>query len=100
MAGCFSSCLNLSFDASLADAGTWGKREREQAPKTQGQRRMLSLKKVRDPVCGMEKPKGEFRFSRRYQGKTYFFCSQQCQRMFEAHPRGYTGEQGGEENEA
>lgn len=46
---------------------------------------------VKDPVCGMEKPKSEFKFTSEYKGKTYYFCSKQCQHMFEASPRGYAG---------
>lgn len=48
--------------------------------------------KVHDPVCGMEKEKSEFKFTSEYQGKTYYFCSEQCKHMFEAEPRGYVGE--------
>ncbi len=51
-----------------------------------------SSKIVRDPVCGMEKPREEFKLSYIYQGKTYFFCSEECKHMFEASPRGYAGE--------
>lgn len=52
---------------------------------------MNSVKKVRDVVCGMEKPKDEFKFTSDYQGKTYYFCSKNCQEMFEGNPRGYVG---------
>ena len=49
--------------------------------------------KVRDPVCGMEKLKNEFKFTSEYKGKTYYFCSKQCQEIFKGQPRGYnTGE--------
>lgn len=47
--------------------------------------------RVRDPVCGMEKPKGEFKFKSKYQGGTYYFCSKDCQAMFVAEQRGYAG---------
>lgn len=49
------------------------------------------MKKVRDVVCGMEKPQNEFKFTSDYQGKTYYFCSKNCQEMFEGNPRGYVG---------
>lgn len=50
------------------------------------------MKKVRDPVCGMEKKKEEFKFTLEYKGKTYYFCSKQCQQMFIGVPRGYARE--------
>lgn len=53
-------------------------------------------KKAKDPVCGMEKPEREFKFNTEYKGKIYYFCSLNCQRMFEGTPRGYTGDRGSE----
>ena len=55
--------------------------------------------KVRDPVCGMVKPKGEMRAISVFKGKVYYFCTegdkQVCallrlnrslhKNMFEAH---------------
>lgn len=51
-----------------------------------------SEEKVKDPVCGMEKAKSEFKFTSQYKGKTYYFCSQNCKEMFDGEPRGYAGE--------
>lgn len=48
--------------------------------------------RVKDPVCGMEKTKSEFKFSDNYKDKTYYFCSKQCLEMFEGFPRGYMRE--------
>lgn len=48
--------------------------------------------KVKDPVCGMQKLKSDFKLSSVYKGKTYYFCSENCQHMFEEMPRGYVGE--------
>jgi len=41
---------------------------------------------VKDPVCGMEKPKGQMKASSDFKGKTYYFCSQTDKDMFDAHP--------------
>lgn len=49
------------------------------------------MKEVRDPVCGMEKPKNKFILKSRYKGKIYYFCTKQCQQMFKGEPRGYAG---------
>ncbi len=51
---------------------------------------------VKDVVCGMVKPKSQFKFLSEYSGKTYYFCSQQDKEMFDAHPDRWAKE-GGEE---
>jgi len=50
---------------------------------------------VKDPVCGMEKPKSQMEFSSLYKGKTYYFCSQRDKDMFEKFPDNWLG--GGKE---
>ena len=40
----------------------------------------------KDPVCGMEKPVDQMKFSSDFKGKTYFFCSQMDKDMFDARP--------------
>lgn len=50
---------------------------------------------VKDVVCGMEKPKSQFKFLSEYNGKTYYFCSQQDKEMFNAQPDRWV-EEGGE----
>jgi Cu+-exporting ATPase len=43
-----------------------------------------------DPVCGMridEKKNPELRSQ--FEGRKYFFCSEECQEEFEADPGGY-----------
>lgn len=40
----------------------------------------------RDPVCGMNVDPPRAAGSAEYQGKTYYFCSADCQRQFEANP--------------
>ena len=50
---------------------------------------------VKDPVCGMVKPKNLMKFSSVYNGKTYYFCSQMDKDMFEKYPDRWIG---GEKN--
>lgn len=40
-----------------------------------------------DLVCGME-ASGDL-FKAEYQGKSYYFCSEHCQKQFEANPADY-----------
>lgn len=42
--------------------------------------------KVTDPVCGMSIESEKAHASETYQGRTYHFCSAQCQRSFKADP--------------
>ncbi len=42
--------------------------------------------KVRDVVCGMEKPKSQFKFVSVFDGQTYYFCSEGDKELFDAHP--------------
>jgi membrane fusion protein, copper/silver efflux system len=47
---------------------------------------------AKDPVCGMEVDQGKAQAAGKlsnYNGKTYYFCSDQCQRKFEANPESY-----------
>jgi Cu+-exporting ATPase len=41
---------------------------------------------VKDPVCGMVKPKGEMKAELVFMGKAYYFCTEGDKKMFEAHP--------------
>lgn len=41
---------------------------------------------VKDVVCGMVKPKSQFKLFSEYNGKTYYFCSQGDKDLFDAHP--------------
>jgi len=41
---------------------------------------------AKDPVCGMLVNKTETPYSMEYQGQTYFFCCEECQRKFETVP--------------
>jgi len=44
-----------------------------------------------DPVCGMSVDPNKAPADADYQGKTYYFCSDDCQRAFNADPRRYVG---------
>ncbi|HSF31298.1 MAG TPA: YHS domain-containing protein [Candidatus Tectomicrobia bacterium] len=49
---------------------------------------------VRDPVCGLRLDEGrtskgladEAAYTSEYEGQTYYFCSMQCKRLFDADP--------------
>ncbi len=42
-----------------------------------------------DPVCGMEVREGDAPAKSEWQGKTWYFCSDECKRRFEADPKKY-----------
>jgi len=42
--------------------------------------------KVKDPVCGMEISRHEAAGQIEHEGQTYYFCSDSCQKQFEAEP--------------
>lgn len=41
---------------------------------------------VKDPVCGMAKPKSEMKEQTAYKGEIYYFCSKMDKDMFLVHP--------------
>jgi len=41
---------------------------------------------VKDPVCGMIKPKDKMRAVSIFMGKKYHFCTEGDKKMFKAHP--------------
>lgn len=43
---------------------------------------------VHDPVCHKDFPATEAAASQEYDGYTYYFCSEECFRSFEANPVG------------
>ena len=50
---------------------------------------------TRDPVCGMEIDQGKARADGKtvaHQGRTFYFCSDQCKKTFEGSPAKYAGE--------
>lgn len=44
---------------------------------------------VKDPVCGMTVEESEALFRLEHEGRTYYFCSQDCKEEFEANPEDY-----------
>ena len=44
----------------------------------------------KDPVCGMMVDEKRATATAVYQGTTYYFCAQMCQRAFEQNPEKYT----------
>lgn len=49
------------------------------------------MAKVKDPVCGMMIEPDDAVASVEHEGKTYYFCSQDCKEAFEEDPESYTG---------
>lgn len=45
--------------------------------------------KMTDPVCGMTVDPATAAASSKYEGRTYYFCSQTCAASFEADPARY-----------
>ena len=44
---------------------------------------------TKDPVCGMTLEPAKAAGQIVHEGKTYYFCSAQCQRKFEQNPHNY-----------
>ena len=44
---------------------------------------------VIDLVCGMEITPKDAKFSSKYKGKTYYFCSENCKEHFDDNPEKY-----------
>jgi YHS domain-containing protein len=45
---------------------------------------------VKDPVCGMEIEEADAVATAEHEGKTYYFCSQDCAEEFGNDPASYT----------
>ena len=45
--------------------------------------------KVNDPVCGMQVDPANAPAQTTIQGKTYYFCSQDCKNKFDIEPQKY-----------
>ncbi len=45
-----------------------------------------------DPVCGMKVEEGKEAGKSKYAGQTYYFCSKECERIFEQDPGRYIGQ--------
>ncbi|MBI2847542.1 MAG: heavy metal translocating P-type ATPase [Chloroflexi bacterium] len=48
-----------------------------------------TMTKVKDPVCGMEIDPKNAAAREEFQGKTYYFCSENCHTKFKAEPKKY-----------
>ena len=46
-----------------------------------------------DPVCGMSVDEKTAPAKADYQGKTYYFCSEECKTTFQQNPSSYTKQQ-------
>lgn len=49
------------------------------------------MARVTDPVCGMTIDSETAAGQSRYDGRTFYFCSAECKRQFDANPSQYTG---------
>lgn len=45
--------------------------------------------RVKDPVCGMVIESQDAVGTAEYEGKTYYFCSQDCKAEFQSNPEDY-----------
>lgn len=41
---------------------------------------------VKDPVCGMVRPKSQMKAQALFGGKVYYFCAEEHKKMFESDP--------------
>lgn len=46
---------------------------------------------MRDPVCGLEVDPSEAPAKETFEGRTYFFCTENCRRKFVEAPERYIG---------
>ena len=49
--------------------------------------------KEKDPICGMMVNTQTAQYKSTYQGDTYYFCSENCLKQFNAEPKKYLGQQ-------
>ncbi len=50
---------------------------------------------ARDPVCGMEVEESQAAGKSEYQGRPYYFCSEECKEQFDKSPERFVGRQAG-----
>ena len=53
------------------------------------------MAKVKDPVCGMEFDSSQAEAQTIHEGQSYFFCSQECRRIFEENPKEFVNSSSG-----
>jgi YHS domain-containing protein len=44
---------------------------------------------AKDPVCGMQVEENRAEFQSEFEGKKYFFCTDDCKKEFDAEPDAY-----------
>jgi len=49
---------------------------------------------AKDLVCGKEVDEKTAKFKKWYTGKTYYFCTLECQKKFEQDPKKYIAKEG------
>jgi YHS domain-containing protein len=49
---------------------------------------------VTDPVCGMQLEPSQAEAQTVYDGRAYYFCSEECRRAFEENPEEFIGDEG------
>lgn len=49
------------------------------------------MTRVTDPVCGMTIDSDSAAGQSQYEGRTFYFCSAECKRQFDANPSRYAG---------
>lgn len=49
----------------------------------------VSFSMAKDPICGMQVDERTAKWKAEYQGQTYYFCAQSCQRTFLQNPAKY-----------
>lgn len=49
------------------------------------------MPQVTDPVCGMTIDSVTAAGVSKYEGRTFYFCSEECKRLFDADPSRYAG---------
>ncbi len=52
------------------------------------------MAEVKDPVCGMELDSSQAEAQTTYQGRAYYFCSEECRRTFDENPEGFVSQAG------
>jgi YHS domain-containing protein len=55
--------------------------------------RRIPMATATDPVCGMQVETSQAPAQSQYQGQTYYFCSEECKRSFDANPEQYVQQQ-------
>jgi Cu+-exporting ATPase len=48
---------------------------------------------VKDPVCGMNVDPDKAAGQSEFEGRTYYFCCQDCKQMFDQDPTNYVSQQ-------